>query len=109
MIGMILTGLNLAPEPVAGMNTSSIIAIAALVIALLTFVVMQIGQRKSASTDYVSELEERIKALEKALADANEHIRQLEMTNGSLLKENMMLLRKIARLDDPDPPRRARK
>lgn len=79
------------------MNPVTVIALCSLVISVLTTVIMLFGQRRTATTDYVAQLEAKVKALENELAKCEERVKVLENTNGSLLKENIELLRQIAR------------
>jgi hypothetical protein len=77
-----------------------IIAIMSLLLAALTFISTQLTQRKTASIDYVNELLDRIKSLERDLLTARGRIHDLEVQNASQLKENIALLRQIAHLND---------
>jgi Tfp pilus assembly protein PilN len=79
------------------MNPVSIIALCSLGVSVLTTIFMLFGQRRTATTDYVAQLETRIEALEKELTAADSRIKSLEEHNGSLMRENIELLRQIAR------------
>jgi len=78
-------------------NPVTAIALCSLVISVLTTIIMLFGQRRSATTDYVSQLETRIEALSEELERAESRIKALEEHNGSLMRENIELLRQIAR------------
>jgi len=57
------------------------------------------GHKHTTRTDFVAQLETRVEALERELADCRVHIKNLEDLNGNLMKENIELLRKIARMN----------
>ena len=78
------------------MNPYSVIALCSLGISILTFIAMLIGQRHTAATDFVQELEGRIERLEADLEIAERKIHDLEAQNGTLIRENLELLRKLA-------------
>jgi uncharacterized membrane protein len=81
-------------------NPYPFIAIASLIIAVLTYISQQRGFRHTVKEDYVTGLERRVKALEDKLIEANTKIKALEDQNGVLLKENIELLRKLAHMDN---------
>ena len=79
------------------MNPTTAIALASLIIAVLSTIIMLFGQRRTATATFVSGLETRIASLEGELERAEERIKVLEDHNGVLLRENIELLRQIAR------------
>lgn len=79
------------------MNPVTIIALCSLGVSVLTTIFMLMGQRHTATTDYVASLETRIESLEGQLKEANDRIKDLERHNGDLMKENIELLRQIAK------------
>lgn len=91
------------------MHVESWIGISAMVISVVTLISLQLGQRRAASTDYVSELEKRIEVLERHLREAELRITDLERENSILLKEKFALLEKLANMViEPRRNRRAR-
>ena len=78
------------------------IAIFSTLISLGTFVWMIVGQRHDVKVDYLSQLEHRIAELEKELSVAERRIEDLENKNSSLLKENIELMRRLARINGFD-------
>ncbi len=79
------------------MNAVTLIALASLGISVITTVIMLMGQRHTATTDYVAGLEKRIESLEGQLETAQVRIKDLEEHNGNLMRENIELLRQIAK------------
>jgi peptidoglycan hydrolase CwlO-like protein len=81
------------------MNPASVIALCSIGISVISTVIMLAGQRHTASTDYVAQLEKRIENLQRELQAAEDRIQSLEDKNGALLSENIELMRKLARLN----------
>lgn len=81
------------------------IALFSAIISLGTFVWMIVGQRHEVKIDYVSQLEHRIEELEKELTNAEARLKDLENKNSSLLRENIELMRRLARINGFDEDR----
>jgi uncharacterized membrane protein (DUF106 family) len=79
------------------MEPNVIIALSSLLVSIVTVIFMLFGQKHTVKTDYVAELERRIKSLEDELEKAEGRIKTLEEHNGSLMRENIELLRQIAK------------
>jgi peptidoglycan hydrolase CwlO-like protein len=77
------------------MNPNTIIALGALFVSVITTILMLMGQRHTASTDYVKQLEDQIDNLARELREAEEKIQVLEDQVALLLKEKMTLLEKL--------------
>ena len=82
------------------MNPVTIIALTSLLISVLMFISTEFTRRRTASSTYVDQLEKRVASLEKELETAKQHIHELESANATQLKENIALLRELARLGD---------
>lgn len=78
------------------LNPYNVIALCALGISMLTVIIMVFGQRKSADSDYVEQLEKRVERLEREAEAYERRIHDLEVQNGALMKENIELLRQLA-------------
>ena len=79
------------------MEPNVVIALSSLLVSIVTVIFMLFGQRHTVKTDYVAELERRIEGLEEELKQAEGRIKTLEDHNGSLMRENIELLRQIAK------------
>lgn len=80
------------------MNPYLLISLGSLLVSIVTMIFLIYGHRHNRQTDLVSQLETRVAALERELSDCKKHIKTLEEHNGNLMKENIELLRKIARM-----------
>jgi len=78
------------------------IALFSALISLATLVWMIVGQRHEVKVDYVSQLEHRIDELEKELVSARNRLQDLENQNSNLLRENIELMRRLARMNGLD-------
>lgn len=76
------------------MTPAVVVAIAAVIIAAISFAASQREFRRRAKTDYVASLERRIEECEQ---DRDELHKKL----GELEDENVKLLRRIVRLEGP--------
>lgn len=79
------------------MNPVTVIALCSLGISVLTTIIMLFGQRHTVKTTYVAQLEGRIEDLNRELEKCKARVAELESRNGSLMEENIALLRQIAR------------
>lgn len=70
------------------MDAVTVIALTAIVLSALTFIATQFGSKRTATADYVSQLEHRVETLEKEL-----NLQRLR--NIELEAENLRLMRKI--------------
>jgi peptidoglycan hydrolase CwlO-like protein len=80
------------------MEHQTIIALFALVVSIATFIFMLRGQAQTATQSYVHELENKVKNLQAELREAENRITVLENQNGALRKENIELLRRLAKM-----------
>ncbi len=80
------------------MNPYTLISLGSLLVSIVTALMVLFGHKHVTKTDFISALETRVEALERELKDCKEHIAKLESQNGQLIKENIELLRKIARM-----------
>lgn len=70
------------------MDSTAIIAIAAIVLSLLTFIATQVGARRASTEGYVTALERRVAASEKDISDCQRRNKELE-------EENVRLMRRV--------------
>jgi low affinity Fe/Cu permease len=81
------------------MNPYSIIALCSFGISIITMILMLRGQQHTVTTDYVGQLEKRIETLERELELEKNRVKALEDKNTDLLKENIELLRRLAKMN----------
>lgn len=81
------------------MNTSSLIALGAFGVAVLTFIATQIAARRAGIE---SESDRRIRRLEKEVQDCEEQKIQIERRAIDLADENITLLRRVVKQDGRD-------
>ena len=74
------------------------IGIAALVISLLTYVLSVHAQKHTVKQDYVGTLEARVDKLEGEIKDLKEETKRCEDARDGLLKERVLLLTEVVRL-----------
>lgn len=79
-------------------NPVTMIALASMVISLVSCGWMIWGHRQTATKDYVAELEKKIEALHEELELAEARIGHLEEENTRQLRENIELLRRLAQM-----------
>ena len=79
-------------------NAVVFIALGSLIVAIVTMVLMFLGQRHVAGVDYVASLEKRIETLERELAVCERKLLTLDEMNAQLLKKNILLLERLAGL-----------
>lgn len=79
-------------------NPVTMIALASMMISLVSCGWMIWGHRQSATKDYVAELEKKIEALQEELESAEARIGHLEEENTRQLRENIELLRRLAQM-----------
>lgn len=70
------------------MDPTVLIALTALLLAALTFIATQFGNKRTATASYVTELEKRVEKLEAESARKDVRIAELET-------ENLRLMRKL--------------
>ncbi len=90
-----------AAVSLAAPSTYNLIALAALFVAVATFVLAQRDSRKHARTDYVSQLEQRIGDCERDRENLRKEMTTLRRRVGELRDENVDLMRRLVRLEQP--------
>lgn len=82
---------ELPPTHEGVLNPVTMIALASMIISLVSCFYMMFGQRKTASTEYVRQLEKRV-------SDDEARIKTLEIEVVRLTRENIELLRRLAQI-----------
>jgi hypothetical protein len=88
--------------PLADLNPYSVISIASIAIALLTFVSSLIFNRRDEGHSYLERSEERTRDLQRQIEKLEKDLLYCRNRVDDLLKENLILLRKMANLNGED-------
>lgn len=77
------------------MNPYTVVAYASLAISIATAIVTFLRHKHDIRSDFTTQLETRIEALERELHEAEINMGHCETHNKQLLKENIELLRRL--------------
>jgi hypothetical protein len=81
------------------LNPFNIIAVLSLLVSAASFVTLIFGHKHTVHHDYASELEGKIAGIEVELKDCKLRLTLCESKNKELMQENILLTRKLAKLD----------
>ncbi len=81
-------------------NPSTVIALLSFMTALVTLILLQISARRMVKKDVVEDQDSRIRELEQELKLCKERVKSLEEHNGTLIRENHILMVKLLKMEE---------